>query len=438
MDIKRAFVILLERWWIVAVTLVIGIGAAIVATLVTPPQYTSNAQLFVSTTGGTSSTESYQGDQFSQQRATSYAQILTSEILGQRVADALGLNLSGNAVAGKVTATVVPQTVLLDVSVTDSSADRAAEIANTLSDEFIAYIVPLETPTGQDQARATVTIVNGAEAASSPTTPKLTTYLIYGATGGILVGILLVILVATLDRRVSKRSDAESLTGLPVLGPVAPVTRSPEGRRAQLDKWSSPDAEAFRKVRVHLQSIPTGPQVILVTSSSAKESTIDFSVDLAAALAESDHRTVLIETDSAHPALAEQLSLPASAGLVGVLADTADKPDAPDQIAAPTTDRYLDAIPVGVGLDATPMLSTVAMRDLVETLRKSYSYLVIDAPPLASSGSAAVLAGLCDGTLLVIDTKLARDRDVAAAVRELQGSDARPIAAVMASSSRKR
>lgn len=438
MDIKRAFVILLERWWIVVVTLVIGIGAAIVATLVTPPQYTSNAQLFVSTTGGTSSTESYQGDQFSQQRATSYAQILSSEILGQRVSDALGLDLSGNAVASKVTATVVPQTVLLDVSVTDSSADRAASIANTLSDEFIAYIVPLETPTGQEQARATVTVVNSAEAATSPTTPKLTTYLIYGATGGILLGILLVIGVAILDRRVAKRSDAESLTGLPVLGPVASVTRSPEGRRAQLDKWASSDAEAFRKVRVQLQSVPTAPQVILVTSSSAKESTINFSTDLAVALAESDHRTVLIETNSAHPSVAEQLSLQSSSGLVGLLADTADGPVDADPIASPTIDRNLDAIPVGVGLDATPMLSTVAMRDLVEKLRQSYNYLVIDAPPLSTSGAAAVLAGLCDGALLVIDTKLARDRDVAAAVRELEGSDARPIAAVLASSGRKR
>ncbi|CCQ13665.1 Lipopolysaccharide biosynthesis protein [Rhodococcus sp. AW25M09] len=438
MDIKRAFVILLERWWIVAVTLVIGIGAAIVATLVTPPQYTSNTQLFVSTTGGTSSTESYQGDQFSQQRATSYAQILTSEILGQRVSDALGLSLSGSAVAGRVTATVVPKTVLLDVSVTDSSADRAAEIANTLSDEFISYIVPLETPTGQDQARATVTIVNGAEPATRPTTPKLTTYLIYGAACGILIGLLLVIVVATLDRRVSKRSDAESLTGLPVLGPVTSVMQSPEGRRTQLDNWTSPEAEAFRKIRVHVQSIPTGPQVILVTSSSAKESTINFSVDLAVALAESDRRTVVIETDSAHPTVAEQLSLPDSAGLVEALADTADRPDAADQLAAPTTNRNLDAIAVGVGVDATPMLSTAAMRELVEKLRQSYSYLVIDAPPAAASGATAVLSGLCDGTLLVIDTRLARDRDVATAVRELQGSDARPIAAVLTNSRRKR
>ena len=132
MDIKKAFGTLLERWWVVVLTVLIGVGAAVAATTATAPQYTSRAQLFVSTTGSTSSTESFQGDQFSQQRASSYAQILTSEILGQRVADALDLNLSGAQVAAKVTAAVVPKTVLLDVAVLDSSADRAADIANTL------------------------------------------------------------------------------------------------------------------------------------------------------------------------------------------------------------------------------------------------------------------------------------------------------------------
>lgn len=437
MDIKKAFGTLLERWWVVALTVLIGIGAAIAATTATAPQYTSRSQLFVSTTGGTSSTESFQGDQFSQQRASSYAQILTSEILGQRVADALDLPLSGAQVASKVTAAVVPKTVLLDVSVLDSSADRAADIANSLSREFISYIVPLETPAGQEQPRATITVVNPAEAESTPTSPVLATNLLYGVAGGFLIGVLIAIALAAADSRVKKRSTAQTLTNLPVLGPVEPLKRSPESRRTQLTGWTTRDAEAYRKIRVHLQALPDQPKVILVTSSSANERTSGFALDLAAAFAESEHRTLLVETDSARPAVSTQLGLMPAATLADALGG---QTSVEETAAVPTAtpNQHLDVIPVGANDKLWPLLSSYSMRSLIYDLRASYSYIVIDTPPIAGNGSAAVLAGVSDGTLLVIDTKAAKKKDVSAAVRELAEADARPIAAVLTNPAKKR
>ncbi len=437
MDIKKAFGTLLERWWVVVLTVLIGVGAAVAATTATAPQYTSRAQLFVSTTGGTSSTESFQGDQFSQQRASSYAQILTSEILGQRVADALDLNLSGAQVAAKVTAAVVPKTVLLDVAVLDSSADRAADIANTLSQEFISYIVPLETPTGQEQPRATITVVNPAEAESTPTSPVLATNILYGVAGGFLIGLLIAIVLAAADSRVKKRSTAEALTNLPVLGPVQPLRRNPESRRTQLTAWTTRDAEAYRKIRVHLQSLPDQPKVILITSSSKKERTSGFALDLAAAFAESDHRTLLVETDSAHPVVATQLELTPAATLADALVGQTSI-EATAAVPTPTANQNLDVIPVGANDKLWPLLSSYSMRSLIYNLRASYSYIVIDTPPIAGNGSAAVLAGACDGTLLVLDTKAAKRKDVSAAVRELAEADARPIAAVLTNPAKKR
>ena len=133
--------------------MVVGILAAVVVNAATPRQYTATARLFVAATGGTSSTESYSGEQFSQQRTASYAHMIVTEQVAQRVVDKLKLQMSAKKLSSKVRAAIVPRTVLLDVSATDRSPEDAAAIANTLADSFIEFAGPLETPVGQNAPR---------------------------------------------------------------------------------------------------------------------------------------------------------------------------------------------------------------------------------------------------------------------------------------------
>jgi receptor protein-tyrosine kinase len=142
-----------RRWWILAIMAVVGIFVGNLASGYVTREYTATTRLFVAATGGNSSSEAYSGSQFSEQRAESYAQMITSEQLTQRVVDKLKLPMSAEALSSEVTAAIVPRTVLLDVSATDPSPDRAAAIANSLADAFIQYAGPLETPAGQSTPR---------------------------------------------------------------------------------------------------------------------------------------------------------------------------------------------------------------------------------------------------------------------------------------------
>lgn len=90
MESKKVLAVLLRMSWIIVITVLIGVGVGILLTRWLPHEYTAKTRLFVSTTGGTSSTESYQGDQFSQQRAASYAQIVTSEQVAQKSSTSSG------------------------------------------------------------------------------------------------------------------------------------------------------------------------------------------------------------------------------------------------------------------------------------------------------------------------------------------------------------
>src|SRR4051794_17941976 len=129
MDLRQALSALRTSWWLPVVGLVVGVGATLLATFTQTPLYASTTQLFVSTTQSTSTSDVFQGGQFSQQRVKSYSQLLVGEELAGRVVDRLGLDLQPSEVSEEINATVVPDTVLLNVTVTDPSPRRARDIA---------------------------------------------------------------------------------------------------------------------------------------------------------------------------------------------------------------------------------------------------------------------------------------------------------------------
>src|SRR3954465_3213896 len=111
-----------------AMGLLIGGLAALAISLSIAPVYTTHIQLFVSTTDSTSTSAVFQGSQFSQQRVASYATHVSGEEVSDRVIRDLGLNMTAEDLGRRITASVVPDTVLLDVTVKDSSAGRAKAI----------------------------------------------------------------------------------------------------------------------------------------------------------------------------------------------------------------------------------------------------------------------------------------------------------------------
>ena len=124
----RDYLRIIRRRWLLIVSTVLGVVAvaALVTTQMTP-QYASTARVFISTTPSNSS-DAYQGGLFSAQRVSSYADLISGLELSQRVIDELGLDMSAAALADKIDATVVPDTVVLKITVTDSSPLQAQRI----------------------------------------------------------------------------------------------------------------------------------------------------------------------------------------------------------------------------------------------------------------------------------------------------------------------
>src|SRR4051794_1961777 len=174
-ELRELLAALRAAWWLPLVGLVVGGGAALLVSLLQTPLYTSSTQLFVSTRDSASTSDVFQGSQFSQQRVTSYAQLITGDELASRVINRLNLDMPTSDLRGEITATAATDTVLIDVAVTDPSPQRTRDIAEAVGTEFTAFATELETtdPGGPSPVKVTVTQPPQVpDEASSPNTTR--------------------------------------------------------------------------------------------------------------------------------------------------------------------------------------------------------------------------------------------------------------------------
>ncbi|WP_051683878.1 polysaccharide biosynthesis tyrosine autokinase [Blastococcus sp. URHD0036] len=388
-----------HRAWLVA-GLLLGLLVGGVLSLTAVRTYTSSTQLFVGTAGTTATSDAYEGNLFSQQRVASYAQILTSRELAQEVIDAQQLPLTSREVAAKVTATPRPETVVLDVQVTDTSAERAQSIATGLAQAFTARVTELETPPGSTTSTVRVETIQAADFNPDPISPDVVGNLWRGAATGLVLGLVAALLIGRLDRSVRDVEDAEGSTGAAVVGRLF---ENRELRRKHVSGGlgdQSATAEAYRALRVNLRYLSgdRAPGVVVVAGPVRGEGASTVAVNLAVSLARAGSRVTLIDADLRRPRVRRYLGLPDGPGLAEVLAGTSEL----RSVVQPWEDGRLSVIGAGaLPADPEAALGSPRMRALLDTLRDQQDVVVVDAPPLLPVVDGAVISAMADTSLLV-------------------------------------
>ncbi|UQX12194.1 hypothetical protein [Candidatus Mycobacterium methanotrophicum] len=188
--------------------------------------YTASTELFLRAPDVKTSVGAYQGDLFSRQRAQTYVKMFHSDDLAQMVVDKLGLSITAQELASKVSATTVKNTVLIVVSVTDGNAQHAANIANGYGQVLPTYVAKLENVVGDPKVGPLVQVVTKANPASATASGYPMSMVLFAA-------VIMALLVATgiiwfldrFDTRVRSRRQVEEITGCDVVGKL-PKTRA--------------------------------------------------------------------------------------------------------------------------------------------------------------------------------------------------------------------
>ncbi|MBB2890190.1 polysaccharide biosynthesis tyrosine autokinase [Flexivirga oryzae] len=424
MDLRNYLRIFRKRWKTIAITALVVILLTQAYSLATPKKYSSSLQFFVSTSDSTDAAQLAQGSTFSQARVTSYTKLVNAPVVLDPVREKLDI-LSSTPLASEIVATVPVNTVLIDVTVTDKSPERAQQIAAAVGQQFPKTVQSIERVSDKTPSPVKVTMTKDATINRSPVSPKPTRNLALGLLLGLLLGFGLAILRHTLDSKVRTKDDVEELSDdLTIIGAIPFDGDAPKHPLlVQTDPHSS-RAEAFRSLRTNLRFVDAAnhPRTIVMTSSLAGEGKTTTTANLALVIADTGASVCLVEGDLRRPRLLEYLGMEGGVGLTDVLIDQADLTD----VLQPFGKRKLAILGAGA-LPPNPseLLQSDAMRSTLEELHERFDYVLIDAPPLLPVTDAAVLSTVADGAVLVVGSGLVTRDQVFTALESLDAVGAK-------------
>jgi capsular exopolysaccharide synthesis family protein len=418
-----------RRWLVIVILGLLGAGAAWAYASTLPTLYRSTSSVFVSSLRGETTSELVQGSTFTQNIVQSYTQLATLPVVLDPVIASLGLEMSSNRLASRVTATSPLNTVIIEISVTDGSAERAAAIADAVTASLSSAVQSLAPRGPNNTPSITLQTVSGAQIPSAPYSPNYNLITLTGLVGGIALGVLYALAREVLDTRVRSEKDLLRVSDAPLLGKVGRKRRSDGPGLVMLSRPYGAIAEDYRRIRANLEFIDVDhrPHTVVITSPLSHDGKSTTAINLALAMAERSPRVLLIDADLRQPSVAGICDIPGEVGLTTILVGAVSPEDAITVWA-----NGLHVLPSGtVPPNPGQLLGSETMSDLLKTLASSYDFIVLDSPPLLPATDALALAHIADGAIVVTRYKSTRRTQLAATVESLEAVNARVLGMVL-------
>ncbi len=187
--------------------------------------------------------------------------------------------------------------------------------------------------------------------------------------------------------------------------------------------------EAYKALRTNLIfSIPDeGAKVIGVTSASRGEGKSTVTLNLAVSFAQLGKKVLLLDCDLRLPTVAEKLGIKGLPGLSDLL------------VAKECPIRYMKELGIYVlpsgtqPPDATALLSSTRMDEVIAEAREKFDYIFLDLPPVTTVADATILSKRIDGFLLVVKRNYSRYGAISDTLNQLELVDARVLGYVYTS-----
>lgn len=194
--------------------------------------------------------------------------------------------------------------------------------------------------------------------------------------------------------------------------------------------------EEFKTLRTNIQFCGDDKQVILFTSSLPGEGKTSNAIGLAAAFAEMNKNVLLIDADMRKSMMASRLQVTgADKGLSHFLSGQCAVADA----VHPTSLSRLHLMFAGPLVpNPTELLSGNRFASMLESFRKVYDYIIIDAPPLGLVVDAAIIAKQSDGAILVVESEKTKYRLAQEVKGKLEATGCPILGAVLSKVDRKK
>lgn len=296
-----------------------------------------------------------------------------------------------------------------------------------------------------------IRIVDAARVLDRPTRPERGLNAGLGLAGGLLLGIMVAFLREGLENRVRTSGDIQDWgTRLPVS--ILPmIAANGGGANVGANRWlrmingpkpisgyeallisrpRSPEAEAVRGLRASLMFSREGsspPQALLIASSLPGEGKTTVAMNLAVAFSQ-EGPTCVMDCDLRGGTMSRIFQLGSKQGLSDALNAKCDL----DETVYDTNVLDLAVIPSGLSREnGHSLISPRAMREVLQVLRRRFTYIVIDSPPLLPCVDGRLVSRVVDGVVFVGRSRVTSREAMARSLELLAEVKSAPILEVV-------
>lgn len=253
-----------------------------------------------------------------------------------------------------------------------------------------------------------------------------------GVGSGLLFGVVLIVVIGTLDSRIKSAKDVEDSLGLPLIGTVPRVANVSGPDRALLARQDK-DRIATEAVRSIYSALKVNPavskaRVFLVTSTRPSEGKTFVATNLALIFAQHSERVLIIDADLRLPNVGPSLGFTGDGGL----SKWFNGEMSIDEAIVHDVSPGLDVLPVGLSCkNPTQVINNPKFLAMIDELRGRYDRIFIDSPPIGAVSDALHLLPKIDGVLYVVRYNTVNLRNATSCLARLREAQAPLLGVVL-------
>jgi len=427
-DLVKLFQLVMRKIWICIIAAVLAGGAAYsISRFVMSPEYQSYTSLYVknasSTVSDNDAAVNINDINASKSLVNTYIAILSDdavmEQVGERLVSTCGREvlwdvLDFDAITGRikigslksaVTLSAVNQTEVLKVTAITTDPEVSAAICNTVAEiapEILIRVV----------GAGSVEAIGSARVMNVPVSPNKTKNTALGALAGFLFAVMIIVIADLLDNTVKASKELTDKYDKAIIGEIQEfgvskkearkAKRTTDVKRSTLIDKDTPFniVESYKAMRTNIvfSLSTTDKKSFLVSSSNPGEGKSTTSVNIAIALAQADHKVLLIDADMRKPVQHKVFSKKNHAGLSSVIAGQKKATECIHKDVIPNLD-LLSSGPKPP--NPSELLASDKCAAMIAEFQDKYDYVVIDTPPVNVVSDAMGLSKSVAGMILV-------------------------------------
>ncbi|MBQ7101123.1 MAG: polysaccharide biosynthesis tyrosine autokinase, partial [Clostridia bacterium] len=357
-----------------------------------------------------------------------YRLLLKSDVMVQRLVTALDKKYSAGEIRSAITITDPGVSGFFGLEVTSTNRDFCSELMEALIDEFPDYLRSSASTLG-------IRLVN------YPTDPTVNNsdnavkiaFVMFLAGAALIAAIVLV--VELFSDTVKNADDIRNKTNASVIGAIPYVGKStglinkkPTFTGGLLitdeEKVSFAFVECFKSIRTKIESLYNnkGYKTFIVTSTYENEGKTTVAINIACSLAQKGKSVLLIDADLRKPAVIKTIGVKYDdkTGLIPIIKGESTYKESIKYVKS----LGLFILPSGgITQKSAEVLDADRVREVIETARKEFDYIIIDTPPSRVVSDSLVISALADAMIFVIRKEHAKIGEINETLDEIAATN---------------